>query len=48
MLIDDLNRYDLFFVIRVGVMKCLGDYYAVHGSDDAGLNFVVYYGLVYE
>ncbi len=47
-LIDDLDRYYLLLVIRVGVMKCLGNYYAVHGSDDAGLNFVVCYALVYE
>ena len=47
-LIDDLDRYDFFLVIRVGVMKCLGNYYAVHWSDDAGLNFVVCYALVYE
>jgi hypothetical protein len=47
-LIDDLDRYDLILVIRVGVKQCLCNYYAVHGSDDAGLNFVVYYALVYE
>ena len=47
-LIDDLDRYYLFLVIRVGVMKCLRNYYAVHRSDDAGLNFVVCYALVYE
>ncbi len=48
MLVDDLDRYDLILVVRVGIMERLGNYYVVHGSDDAGLNFVVYYGLVDE
>ena len=48
MLVDDLDRYDLILVVRVGIMERLGNYYVVHGSDDAGLNLVVYYALVYE
>ena len=36
--IDDLDCYYFFLVIRVGVIKCLGTYYAIHGCDDAGLN----------
>jgi hypothetical protein len=42
-LVDDLDRYDLILVVRVGVMKRLGNCYVVHRSDYAGLNFVVYY-----
>ena len=48
MLIHDLDCYDLILVARVGAVKRLGNFYVVHRSDDAGLNFVVYYGLVYE
>ena len=42
-LINDLNRDDLVLVVRVRVLKRLGNCDMVHGSDNAGLNSVVYY-----